>query len=116
LPLEINLNFHIPTIDALIPPRADALASSDFGNKLEFSLVFANSQGPCKFRSPQPAKALATNIVTKIPAPTVMVTARWIVFIEFLFLPRIKPAYSLKGAKWDGKLASPKNNFSSRAH
>jgi hypothetical protein len=76
LPLEINRHFHRPIIDAPNPPRADAVASSDFGTKLEFSLVFANSKGPCKLRSPQPAKALETNSDTKIPVLTVMVIAR----------------------------------------
>jgi hypothetical protein len=84
LPLEINWTFHMPAIDAPSPPPADARAWSDFGTML-VSLACANS-GPVKFKSPQPANALETNIVTKIPAPTVMVIAREIVFINFLFL------------------------------
>jgi hypothetical protein len=48
---------------------------------------------------------LETNSVTKIPALKLMVIAREIVFIKFLFLPRVNPAYNLKGAIRQQELA-----------
>ena len=66
----------------------------------------ANLNGSCKFdKSPQPALALETNNVTSIPALRVMVIAREIVLMKFLFLPRVNPAYILKGAIRNEKLA-----------
>ena len=58
--------------------------------------------------SPQPAMALEANMAAKMPAPRVVVIARAIAFMKFLFLPRANAACILKSAIHDQKMASAK--------
>jgi hypothetical protein len=69
------------------------------------ALCCGNSKGPVG-SSPHAAKAWEAHVATKIPALKVIVIAREIVFMKFLFLPRVNPAYNLKGAIRDRKLAA----------
>ncbi len=72
-------------------------------------------RGLANYRSPQAALALETNKVTKIPAVTVIVIAREIVFIVFLFLSRANPACTLKSAIRSEKLEPVRKKFYRRA-
>src|ERR1700678_2206349 len=87
-------------------PKGLAAAASGAGD-LSSALGSAKTKGPCRLdKSPHPATALETNIVAKTPAPTVMLSAREIVFMKFLFLPRVlrvhSPRRKAEGKTWIG--------------
>jgi hypothetical protein len=89
-------------MEAAVGLESAAFSAADAASgRVSTALCRGNSNGPCNFvRSPHPAKALET-----------MVIAREIVFMNFLFLPRVNPAYNLKGAIRDQELAPAWGKF-----
>jgi hypothetical protein len=99
------------------PPRANAFSpSTDFASDCADARCCGYSNGPCKLDgSPQPALAFDTNIVTRIPALRVIVIAREIVFMKFLFLPRGESRVQSPKRNPRGKTGTGQKHFSIRA-